>query len=120
MLWFIPPPGRMMLADKLHGLGIRHHAELATLQLEREGPKALGNHAPQRVVAKSSMQEGLEALRQVNPDLVARIDAAKADPDMSARIANAKSQAEKEQIAKELGIDLGAGIASAQQHMGDV
>lgn len=105
-LWFLPPPGRMMIADKLHGLGVRVHPQLATLQLEREGPKELGNHAPQRVVKKSSMDEGMTALRQINPELAARIDAAKADPQMAERIAAAKTAAEQGPIGAELGINV--------------
>lgn len=49
-LWFLPPPARAPIADKLHGLGVRIHPELATLQLERTGPASLGNHAQQQPV----------------------------------------------------------------------
>lgn len=113
-LWFLPPPGRRMIADKLHGLGVRVHPELASLQLEREGPKELGNHAPQRVVKKSSMDEGLAALRQINPELAARIDAAKADPAMAERLAAAKTAAEQEALGAELGIN----VADARDELG--
>lgn len=113
-LWFLPPPGRRMIADKLHGLGVRVHPELASLQLEREGPKELGNHAPQRVVKKSSMDEGMIALRKVNPVLAARIDAAKADPAMAERLAAAKTAAEQEALGAELGIN----VADARDELG--
>jgi hypothetical protein len=79
VLWFLPPPARAMIADKLHGLGVRVHPELATLELQREGPKAMGNHAPQTVVKKAPpgvKAAMLDMLRQANPDLAARIDAA--------------------------------------------
>lgn len=105
-LWFLPPPGRMMIGDKLHGLGVRVHPELATLQLEREGPAELGNHAPQRVVKKTSMQEGMEMLRKINPALAAQIDAAKADPEMAAKIAAANTIQDQDRIAKTLGINV--------------
>lgn len=106
LLWFLPAPGRMMLGDKLHGLGMRAHPELATLQLEREGPVELGNHAPQRVVKKASVNEGMEALRKINPALAAQIDAANADPSITERIAAATTTGAQEKIAKELGIDV--------------
>lgn len=106
LLWFLPPPGRMMIGDKLHGLGMRAHPELATLQLEREGPVELGNHAPQRVVKKASVNEGMERLRQINPSLAAQIDAANANPSVTERIAAATTASDQEAIAKELGIDV--------------
>lgn len=49
-LWFLPPPARAPIADKLHGLGVRIHPELATLQLERQGPAMMGEHAAQEPV----------------------------------------------------------------------
>lgn len=104
-LWFLPPPGRRMIADKLHGLGVRLHPELATLVLEREGPKELGNHAPQRVVKKQSMNEDLEKLRAINPTLAARIDGARADPVMAEKIAAATTPETQAFIAKAMGIN---------------
>lgn len=79
VLWFLPPPARAMIADKLHGLGVRVHPQLATLELQREGPKEMGNHAPQQVVKKAPPEVTaamLDVLRQANPDLAARVDAA--------------------------------------------
>lgn len=79
VLWFLPPPARAMIADKLHGLGVRVHPELATLELQREGPKQMGNHAPQTVVKKAPPEVKaamLDILREANPDLAARIDTA--------------------------------------------
>lgn len=104
-LWFLPPPGRRMIADKLHGLGVRVHPELATHQLEREGPKELGNHAPARVVKKQSMNEDMDKLRLINPALAARIDAARADPVMADKIAAATTPEAQELIAKTMGIN---------------
>lgn len=120
LLWFLPPPGRMMIADKLHGLGLRSHPDLATLQLEREGPVQLGNHAPQRVVKKTSVNEDMAALRQINPALAARIDAARADPDIAGRIATATTAGAQEALARELGIDLGGDIATLRQHIANL
>lgn len=119
-LWFLPPPGRMMIADKLHGLGLRTHPELATMALEREGPVQLGNHAPQRVVKKSSLNEGMAALRQINPALAARIDAARADPSMAERIAAATTAGAQEAIARDLGIDINADIATINEHIANM
>lgn len=99
LLWFLPPPGRMMIGDKLHGLGLRAHPELAELQLEREGPAALGNHAPQRVVRKTSMQEGMEALRKIDPALAERIDAAKTEQQRADLGAELKAQITPEALA---------------------
>lgn len=117
-LWFIPPPGRMMLADKLHGLGVRQHPELATLELEREGPVELGNHAPQRVVKKAVVSEGMDALRKINPSLAARIDAAQADPDMASRIAAANTAGAQEALAKEFGIDIAKDLKTVGDKIG--
>jgi hypothetical protein len=78
-LWFLPPPAKGMIADKLHGLGVRVHPEAATLELQREGPKEMGNHAPQTVVKKAPpevVSGMLDVLRQANPDLAERMDAA--------------------------------------------
>lgn len=76
-LWFLPAPARAPLADKLHGLGYRVHPELAVLRLEREGPKQMGNHAPQHPV-KIDTETGLDFLRSTgNTDLADRIEAAK-------------------------------------------
>lgn len=78
-LWFLPPPARAPIADKLHGLGVRVHPELATLQLERQGPAMMGAHAAQEPV-KIDREAGLRFLRgSGNPnleDLADRIDAA--------------------------------------------
>jgi hypothetical protein len=105
-LWFLPPPARNPIADKLHGLGIRVHPELATLELKREGPAELGNHAPQYPVSKTADQQGMEVLRTVDPALAAKIDAYHADRDIAARIRAAKTDAERVQLARELGIDV--------------
>lgn len=73
-LWFLPPPARTPLADKLHGLGVRVHPELAVLKLEREGPKQMGNHAPSRPV-KIDKESGIAFLRgSGNGDLADRIE----------------------------------------------
>lgn len=114
-LWFLPPPGRRMLADKLHGLGVRVHPELATMQLEREGPKELGNHAPQRVIKKASVDADLENLRQISPSLAAQIDAARNDPEMNAKIAAAETFAQRDAIAKTMGINVTEDLARVQQ-----
>lgn len=105
-LYFLPPPARKLMAYQLRARGVTVDADQATLQLEREGPKSLGKHAPQRVVKKASMAEGMDMLRQVNPALAARIDAAKADPELSKRIDAARSNADRDVIAKELGLDV--------------
>jgi hypothetical protein len=106
VLWFLPPPARPQFADKLHGLGLRMHSELATLELFREGPKEMGNHAPQRVVQKTADEHGMDALRQVNPDLVARIEAAHADQSVVARLKEAKTEPERVALARELGLEV--------------
>lgn len=114
-LWFLPPPGRRMIADKLHGLGVRVHSDLATLVLEREGPKELGNHAPQRIVQKGSLDEDMAKLRLLNPSLAARIDAARADPEMAQKIDAAKTPEERDYIAKAMGIaDIAGDLKAAQ------
>ncbi|WP_458317102.1 hypothetical protein [Mycolicibacterium brisbanense] len=79
VLWFLPPPARPVIADKLHGLGVRVHPELATLQLERTGPAAMGNHAQQQPVT-IDRDTGLRFLRgSGNPklqEMADRIEAA--------------------------------------------
>jgi hypothetical protein len=78
-LWFVAAPGRRMIAYQLRARGVTVDVDEATLELVREGPAALGAHAPQRVVKKKSMELApmmMEAFRQANPDLAARIDAA--------------------------------------------
>lgn len=62
VLWFLPRPARRPIADKLHGLGVRVHPELATLQVETPGPKQFANVSPQHVVALSK-DNGVEFLR---------------------------------------------------------
>lgn len=119
-LWFLPPPGRGFIADKLHGLGVRVHEELATLVLEREGPASMGNHAPMRVIAKESVNEGLDALRQVNPGLAAQIDAARNDPERSAQIDAAVTNAQKAAIAKDFGIDVADALKVIDEHLTQV
>lgn len=106
LLWFLPPPARNPIADKLHGLGLRAHPELATLELHREGPAELGNHAPQHPVSKTADQQGMEILRSVDPALAEKIDAAHANRDIATRIRAAKTDAEKVELARELGIDV--------------
>lgn len=113
-LWFLPPPGRRMIADKLHGLGVRVHPELATMQLECEGPKELGNHAPQRVIKKASVNEDLEKLRQINPGLAAAIDNARSDPEMRARIDAAQTFEERDTIAKSMGINVAEDLKTVE------
>lgn len=77
LLWFLPPPARTEIADKLHGLGMRVHPELATLELERLGPRSLGNHAPTRPVKRTVAEAGLDTLRSV-PGLAEIADAIEA------------------------------------------
>src|SRR5690242_17068611 len=73
LLYFLPVPGRKMMAYQLRARGVTVDLDEATLVLEREGPANLGKHAPQRVVKKQSMEEGMEALRTLNPALAAQI-----------------------------------------------
>lgn len=79
VLWFLPAPARAPIADKLHGLGVRVHPELATLKIERTGPAALGNHAQQEPV-KIDRDSALRFLRgsgnQNLQDMADRIEAA--------------------------------------------
>lgn len=105
-LWFLPPPARREFADKLHGLGVRVHPELATHELLREGPIEMGNHAPQRVVKKTATEEGMDVLRQVNPELAARIDAAHADQSVAERIKTAGTDQERVALARQLGLEV--------------
>lgn len=103
-LYFLPVPGRKMMAYQLRARGVTVHSDEATLVLEREGPANLGKHAPQRVVKKQSVEEGMEALRAMQPELAAQIDAARANPEAAAKIDAAKSMADRDAIAKSLGI----------------
>lgn len=104
ILYFLPAPAKMMIADKMHGLGARVHPELATLELHREGPAELGNHAPQTPVRKAALRDGMAALAQVNPALAARIAAAHDDPERMAQLRAAETNAQKIALAKELGV----------------
>jgi hypothetical protein len=119
-LYFLPPPARTLIAYQLRARGVTVHQDEATLQVEREGPKALGKHAPQRVVKKASMAEGMDMLRQVNPGLAARIDAAKTDPEVAKRIEEARSNADRDVIAKELGIDVAESLKVVKQEVDNV
>ncbi|AVJ50237.1 minor tail protein [Mycobacterium phage Mendokysei] len=112
-LWFLPPPARNPIADKLHGLGLRHHAELATLELQRSGPAEMGNHAPQQVVSKHIAQEGMDALRAMNPEMAAKIEQARADQETAARIAACQTNAERVSLARELGFDVPDDVVQA-------
>lgn len=97
VLWFLPPPARAPIADKLHGLGVRIHPELATLQLERQGPAMMGAHAAQEPV-KIDREAGLRFLRgSGNPNLeqlADRIDAADTPEKMAAEAARLRPVAE--------------------------
>lgn len=79
-LWFVAAPGRKMLAYQLRCRGVIVHPELATLEVRREGPPAMGSHAPQSVVKKAPPEVTAalmgDILRQANPDLADRVDAA--------------------------------------------
>lgn len=114
-LWLLPPPARREIADKLHGLGWRKHHDLATLEIHRDGPAAMGNHRPAYPVSKKSTSaEAMDMLRTVQPDLVAKIEAARSREDVLARMADIKpkigedpaADAQRAQLARELGIDV--------------
>jgi hypothetical protein len=83
VLWFLPRPARHPIADKLHGLGMRVHPELATLQVETPGGKQFANITPQNVV-KIDRESGVKFLREAGQatgsahlqDLADRIDSA--------------------------------------------
>jgi hypothetical protein len=91
VLWFLPRPARRPIADKLHGLGVRVHPQLATLKVETEGPAHLSNVAPQHVVAIDKKQ-GLQVLRGMADqtgdgylaDLADRIEDADTEQKMAA------------------------------------
>jgi hypothetical protein len=54
LAFFLPPPARAPIADKLFGLGFRLHTELATAELSApEGPKEMGNWRAQHVQQRS-------------------------------------------------------------------
>ncbi|OCB42139.1 hypothetical protein A5721_28940 [Mycobacterium vulneris] len=99
VLWFVPRPARRPIADKLHGLGVRVHPELATLQVETPGPKQFANITPQHVVAIDKTK-GLEFLRGAaeqtgDPnlaDLADRIEAADTEEKMAAERARLAPQ----------------------------
>ncbi|OCB59149.1 hypothetical protein A5722_05185 [Mycobacterium vulneris] len=99
VLWFVPRPARRPIADKLHGLGVRVHPELATLQVETPGPKQFANITPQHVVAIDKTK-GLEFLRGAAEqtgdrnlaDLADRIEAADTEEKMAAERARLAPQ----------------------------
>lgn len=109
-LWFLPPPARAPIADKLHGLGVRIHPELATLQLERQGPAMMGEHAAQEPV-KIDREAGLRFLRgSGNADLselADRIEAADTPEKMAAEADRLRPVAE-------------ASIAAVAEHVENV
>lgn len=90
-LWFLPRPARRPIADKLHGLGVRIHPELATLFVEDTGPANLAAAMPQHVVAMDKTR-GLAVLRDMATqagdrnlaDLADRIEAATTDDQITA------------------------------------
>lgn len=83
-LWFLPRPARAPIADKLHGLGYRRHPELATMQIETDGPKEFANVAPQHVV-KIDQDTGIQFLRESgNHELADRIEAAQTEKQRAA------------------------------------
>jgi hypothetical protein len=72
VLWFLPPPARVPIAEGMHGLGVRVHPELATSLVVAEEAPGLGNHAARAPMAKQALQ----FLEETNPELAARIKAA--------------------------------------------
>lgn len=107
VLWFLPAPARAPIADKLHGLGVRVHPELATLQLERTGPAALGNHAQQQPV-KIDRDSALRFLRgSGNPNL----------QDMADRIEAADTPEKQAAEAERLKPLIGESIRTVTEHV---
>lgn len=92
VLWFLPAPAKGPIADKLHGLGIRMHPELADLTLQREGPDWMGPHAPQTPVRKDVMKQLEEIVEHTDPAFAAKIKAAKTDAEKQAVWAEVKAK----------------------------
>ena len=107
MLWFLAAPSRVPIATGMHELGVRVHPELATKQLVREGPAEMGNHAPQRLAAMDPAA-ARRVLRQINPALADRIEAAENDPAL------------KQQIGAEFAPKIAADIAHLNKHVPDL
>ena len=99
VLWFMPPPARVPVAEGLHGLGVRVHPELATSVMVTDNSAAgMGNHAAKAPIAK----QALAFLEETNPALAAQIRVAQANP------------AARERLVTELRDKIGADVAVLQ------
>lgn len=91
-LFFLPAPGRGPVAEGLYDLGVRVHPELATKEIQTSGPPGLVNHSPRRLVEIKSQQECMEFIRKFKPELAARIAAAKTPADKRAVMADIRAK----------------------------
>ncbi|MBY0442814.1 MAG: hypothetical protein K2Q25_11890 [Mycobacteriaceae bacterium] len=81
-LWFLPAPVRGEIASGLYSLGVRVHPELATKEVQLQGPAGLGEHRLPRLVNITTTrlrQDGMAIIRQFDPELAAKIDAAETE-----------------------------------------
>ncbi len=112
VLWFVPRPARRPIADKLHGLGLRRHPELATLTVETPGPAHLANVTPQHVVAIDK-QQGLATLRGMANQTGDRYLA-----DLADRIEDATTEQEIAAERARLAPNIPTSIKTVEDHLG--
>lgn len=111
VLWFLPRPARRAIADKLHGLGVRLHPELATLKVETPGPKQFANITPQHVVAIDK-DKGLAMLR----GMAAQTGSAHL-ADLADRIADADTPEKVADVGAHLAPVLPDSIKAVTEHL---
>lgn len=104
----LPPTVHAPFAAHMYAQGFRFHPELATVQAVPEGTEAerkrLGNWAPMR------LESVTETLKQV---------VAHTNPALAARIENAKTEAQKAELASEVYGENRAVIDKATQQLAD-
>lgn len=106
-LWFLPPPARAPIADGLYGLGVRVHPELASKELVTEGPAGFGPHRPQRLAKIQSRTDAMDIIRQFNPELAGKLDAA-------------ETERQKQDLLAEIRQKIPEVIARAEQRLAEV
>ena len=99
VLWFMPPPARVPVAEGLHGLGVRVHPELATsVMVTDNSTPGMGNHAAKAPIAMQAMA----FLEETNPELASRIRVVQGNP------------AAREKLVAELRDKIGTDVAVLQ------
>lgn len=76
VLWFLPAPAKVKVAEGLYDLGVRVHPDLATKQLMVGGPAGMGGHRPQQMVRRADPDFFMSVVRRLAPELADQFEAA--------------------------------------------